>query len=136
MELKYPFSITKSIRCESGKLQSEMTFEGIVMHSIDKEIEHDYYYVAAELTGFTQYQDGNKIAGIDSLLIPAHRVVVDMDAFEAECIKLAVPNVKTKCEECNGNGIVEKTIYTGDEGMEIEMDVMVECRFCDGSGKV
>ena len=43
---------------------------------------------------------------------------------------------KVQCEECNGNGEVEKTIYRGDEGMEIEMDVMVTCAECDGAGKV
>jgi hypothetical protein len=41
---------------------------------------------------------------------------------------------KNQCEGCNGTGEVEKTIHRGDEGMEIEMDVMVECHECDGKG--
>lgn len=133
---EYPFSLTKSTRCKSGELQSETKFEGVVLHSLDEEIELDVYYVAAEMTGFTQYQDGKKIAGIDGLLIPAHKVVVDMEAFEAECLKLAVPNAKIKCAECKGHGLVEKTIYCGDEGMQIEMDVEVDCPECDGTGKI
>jgi DnaJ-class molecular chaperone len=43
-------------------------------------------------------------------------------------------NAKKQCDGCNGSGEVEKTIYRGDEGMEIEMNVMVECHECDGKG--
>jgi DnaJ-class molecular chaperone len=45
-------------------------------------------------------------------------------------------NAKAKCDACGGHGQVEKTIYRGDEGMEIEMDVMVECAECEGSGSL
>ena len=31
---------------------------------------------------------------------------------------------------------VEKNIHRGEEGMQIEMDVMVTCSECDGTGKV
>ena len=43
---------------------------------------------------------------------------------------------KEKCEDCKGTGEIEKTIYRGEEGMEIEMDVPVVCDECDGSGKI
>lgn len=42
--------------------------------------------------------------------------------------------MNNKCENCNGSGELEKTIYRGDEGMEIEMDVMCVCDECDGTG--
>ena len=51
-----------------------------------------------------------------------------------ETPELAVPT--GKCDECKGHGIVEKTIYRGDEGMEIEMDVEVDCDECDGTGSI
>lgn len=41
-----------------------------------------------------------------------------------------------KCDECNGTGEVEKTIFSGDDGMVIEMDMVVECSQCDGTGKL
>jgi len=39
-----------------------------------------------------------------------------------------------KCEHCNGDGEIEKNILRGDEGMQIEMDVMVTCQECEGTG--
>ena len=39
-----------------------------------------------------------------------------------------------KCETCNGEGEIEKNIHRGDEGMQIEMDVMITCPDCDGTG--
>ncbi|MES2382346.1 MAG: hypothetical protein V4538_14970 [Bacteroidota bacterium] len=38
------------------------------------------------------------------------------------------------CENCNGTGEVEKNIHRGEEGMQIEMDVMVICNECGGKG--
>lgn len=38
------------------------------------------------------------------------------------------------CENCNGTGEVEKTVYLGEEGMTIEADVMCVCDECDGTG--
>jgi DnaJ-class molecular chaperone len=40
------------------------------------------------------------------------------------------------CEKCKGTGEIEKTVYRGDEGMEIEMDVMVVCPDCEGKGEI
>jgi len=39
------------------------------------------------------------------------------------------------CPECNGSGEIEKNIHRGEEGMQIEMDVMVVCPFCGGDGR-
>ena len=59
-----------------------------------------------------------------------------IDAVEKARAAIAkATNSKEKCKDCYGHGEVEKTIHRGDEGMEIEMDVMVECSECDGSGK-
>ncbi len=46
---------------------------------------------------------------------------------------IAKPNVSC-CTNCEGSGEVEKNIWRGEEGMQIEMDVMVVCSECDGSG--
>jgi DnaJ-class molecular chaperone len=43
---------------------------------------------------------------------------------------------KEECDLCGGTGEVEKTIHRGPEGMQIEMDVMVTCQRCDGTGIV
>ena len=67
-------------------------------------------------------------------LTHAENCIEDMQAIARAAIAKAT-NYKEKCDKCNGNGEVEKTVYRGDEGMEIEMDVMVECSECDGSGK-
>ena len=40
------------------------------------------------------------------------------------------------CTSCNGEGEVERNIWRGEEGMQIEMDVMVVCSKCDGTGVV
>jgi hypothetical protein len=39
---------------------------------------------------------------------------------------------KEMCEDCQGTGEVEKTIFRGEEGMEIETDVICACSQCDG----
>ena len=41
-----------------------------------------------------------------------------------------------ECPTCKGEGQIEKNIYRGQEGMQIEMDVMVVCSECDGEGSV
>ena len=65
----------------------------------DKETMQDVYEVTAFLTGFTQYQDGKKVSGFDSLRIPAHKVVVNLDAFEAECIERAFYEAELKIKK-------------------------------------
>lgn len=47
----------------------------------------------------------------------------------------AKPHVSC-CTSCNGEGEVEKNIHRGEEGMQIEMDVMVVCSECDGDGYI
>ena len=49
-------------------------------------------------------------------------------------IRLNVSGCLVECDECNGTGEVEKNIHRGPEGMQIEMDVMVVCSQCDGTG--
>lgn len=39
-----------------------------------------------------------------------------------------------KCENCNGTGEIEKNIFVGDEGMQIEIDAMLVCEECNGYG--
>lgn len=41
-----------------------------------------------------------------------------------------------KCERCNGDGEIEINTHQGEEGMKIEMDIMVVCPDCDGKGIV
>ena len=38
--------------------------------------------------------------------------------------------------KCDGAGEIEKNIWRGEEGMQIEMDVMVTCSECNGTGRV
>ena len=40
---------------------------------------------------------------------------------------------QTKCPECKGKGEIEQNILSGEEGMQIEIDVMVVCSECEGS---
>ena len=40
------------------------------------------------------------------------------------------------CEKCKGTGEIEKTVYRGEEGMAIVMDVMVVCPDCEGKGEI
>jgi len=40
------------------------------------------------------------------------------------------------CPECQGTGETEKNIFRGEEGMQIEMDVMVVCSECNGTGNL
>lgn len=36
------------------------------------------------------------------------------------------------CDECGGEGVIEKNVCRGEEGMMIEMDIMVVCPECEG----
>ena len=50
---------------------------------------------------------------------------------------IAKPHVSRRCSSCDqcfGTGEVEKNIWRGEEGMQIEMDVMVVCSQCNGTG--
>lgn len=96
---KYYFTLTKSNQCKFGSVESETTFEGVVTYEQDKETMQDVYEVTAVLTEFTQYQDGKKVSGFDSLRIPAHKVVVDLDAFEAECVERAFYEAELKIKK-------------------------------------
>ncbi len=40
------------------------------------------------------------------------------------------------CPECHGEGERETTIWKGEEGMRIEMDVPIICGECNGTGKI
>ena len=63
----------------------------------------------------------------------------DEDVFHKTCKKLgravnwrnATNNELSLCEECNGSGIVEKTIITDGE---FAADVCCDCAFCNGTG--
>ncbi len=46
----------------------------------------------------------------------------------------AALTAEENCPECNGSGEVERNIMRGEEGMQIEMDAMVECSECGGTG--
>jgi len=50
--------------------------------------------------------------------------------METETIPLIV------CNECDGTGELEKNIFRGEEGMQIEMDVMITCPECGGTGSI
>lgn len=96
---KYYFTLTKSNQCKFGTVESETTFEGVVTHLHDSETMQDVYEVTAFLTGFTQYNDGKKVSGFDGLRIPAHKLVVDLAAFEAECIERAFYEAELKIKK-------------------------------------
>lgn len=89
MTHSYYFTLTKNNQCKFGTAESETTFEGVVTHLHDSETMQDVYEVSAFLTGFAQYQGGKKVSGFDNARIDARRVVVDLDAFEAECVERA-----------------------------------------------
>lgn len=36
------------------------------------------------------------------------------------------------CDECGGEGVIEQNVWRGEEGMMIEMDIMVVCPECEG----
>lgn len=79
------------------------------------------------------------LAAVKELLPYAEYSAKNHDISIIERAKAAIAkatNYKQQCDGCNGHGEVEKTVYRGDEGMEIEMDVMVECSECDGKGNV
>lgn len=40
--------------------------------------------------------------------------------------------MKKECPRCHGEGEIEKNIWKGEEGMQIEMDVMIVCPECNG----
>lgn len=86
---KYYFTLVNGNQCKFGAIESETTFEGIVTYMHDTETMQDVYEVDAFLTEFAQYQNGKKVMGIDWLRVPAHLVVADLEAFEAQCIERA-----------------------------------------------
>lgn len=96
MAHKYYFTLTKSNRCKSGTVESEMTFEGVVTHLHDEDTMEDHYDVTAFMTGFTQINDGKKVYEFEGMRIPASRFNMDMEAFNAECIDRAFYEAELK----------------------------------------
>lgn len=42
--------------------------------------------------------------------------------------------LKIKCFECKGSGEIDITVFKGEEGMKIEMDIPITCPKCEGQG--